>query len=396
MNSALSPRSTTIPLPSGCAASCAACHHRAFPLDQSLSQKQSFVERCFETAAVQATVHPVCQAVTEETRWGTRNKAVLHVRYDLEQSQWKLGVLGRRTSPSWKTPPPLIDLIHCPQHSASIRNLHAQLERLPFPPESFAWHFAVISGSLLTLVLKQRDHPSPEILQILRDIQWEGLGLQGVLLNLNPSCGNRVLDSKRFVTIWGESTAMDALTDSAYGPSTFAQVIPLLHRQTLEQAATFLIKGHTTPQGIIDLYCGTGLSLRAWSQAGLPAIGVELSSESVRLARSNAPSAQILPGKCEERIPQLQEWILKNAASAVHLYCNPPRMGLDSTLIQWVKRTPSIQRIAYLSCSPRTLARDLAVLQSDFQIINVQPYDFFPNTHHIETLALLVRKSGSE
>jgi 23S rRNA (uracil1939-C5)-methyltransferase len=78
-------------------------------------------------------------------------------------------------------------------------------------------------------------------------------------------------------------------------------------------------------------------------------------------------------------------------ALRTHLYCNPPRTGLEARLCEWIEASLSIRRIAYLSCSPQTLTRDLQRLAS-FQIKKVEAYDFFPNTHHLETLVLLVRR----
>jgi 23S rRNA (uracil1939-C5)-methyltransferase len=50
------------------------------------------------------------------------------------------------------------------------------------------------------------------------------------------------------------------------------------------------------------------------------------------------------------------------------------------------------ERIAYLSCHPRSLAADLRALEVAYEIVSLQPFDFFPQTGHAETLALLLRK----
>jgi tRNA/tmRNA/rRNA uracil-C5-methylase (TrmA/RlmC/RlmD family) len=73
---------------------------------------------------------------------------------------------------------------------------------------------------------------------------------------------------------------------------------------------------------------------------------------------------------------------------------NPPRKGCsDAVLAQVLRLSP--RWIAYLSCEPRTLARDLAGLSSGASIASVVPYDMMPHTPHVETLAILrARQDG--
>ncbi|MBP8705628.1 MAG: 23S rRNA (uracil(1939)-C(5))-methyltransferase RlmD, partial [Candidatus Cloacimonas sp.] len=47
------------------------------------------------------------------------------------------------------------------------------------------------------------------------------------------------------------------------------------------------------------------------------------------------------------------------------------------------------QKIAYVSCDPATLARDLAILKEKYEILSVQPFDMFPQTYHVECVALM-------
>lgn len=71
------------------------------------------------------------------------------------------------------------------------------------------------------------------------------------------------------------------------------------------------------------------------------------------------------------------------------LLLDPPRKGLDPRVLSVITACPS-PRLVYLSCDPATLARDLRQLcGAGYQLRMVQPIDFFPNTTHVETLALL-------
>ncbi len=58
--------------------------------------------------------------------------------------------------------------------------------------------------------------------------------------------------------------------------------------------------------------------------------------------------------------------------------------------MEWISGEFRPQRLAYLSCSAGTLARDLALLTtSGYRVVEIAPYDFFPQTYHVETLCLL-------
>ncbi len=68
---------------------------------------------------------------------------------------------------------------------------------------------------------------------------------------------------------------------------------------------------------------------------------------------------------------------------------NPPRSGLEAPVVAALARELRPRRLGYLSCSAGTLARDLTELESaGYDVERIVPYDFFPLTHHVETLAL--------
>jgi 23S rRNA (uracil1939-C5)-methyltransferase len=90
----------------------------------------------------------------------------------------------------------------------------------------------------------------------------------------------------------------------------------------------------------------------------------------------------------EHRLPQLDEFL---GAEPFSLYTNPPRDGHAPEVIDWIlSKKP--ERIAYLSCNAKTQARDLAALSAHYEITGeIWALDFFPQTDHVECLALLTR-----
>ena len=116
-------------------------------------------------------------------------------------------------------------------------------------------------------------------------------------------------------------------------------------------------------------------------------IGVEESPNAVADARFNAglaDNAEFVEGRVEEVLPSL-------GVPIDLVVLDPPRQGCASeTLTALTRLTPV--KIVYVSCDPATLARDIRQLvQAGYQLVEVQPVDMFPQTHHIESVALLRR-----
>jgi tRNA/tmRNA/rRNA uracil-C5-methylase (TrmA/RlmC/RlmD family) len=78
---------------------------------------------------------------------------------------------------------------------------------------------------------------------------------------------------------------------------------------------------------------------------------------------------------------------------------DPPRTGLARPVIDLLRARPAgqpgLQRIAYVSCDPATLARDLGLLLSGgWRLDSLRAFDAFPMTHHVECLATLSQETG--
>ena len=84
------------------------------------------------------------------------------------------------------------------------------------------------------------------------------------------------------------------------------------------------------------------------------------------------------------------DFIEKNGRPDV-IITDPPRAGMHPDVVDVILHAAP-ERIVYVSCNPATQARDLALLDTDYQIIAVQPVDMFPQTQHVENVVLLTRR----
>jgi 23S rRNA (uracil1939-C5)-methyltransferase len=147
------------------------------------------------------------------------------------------------------------------------------------------------------------------------------------------------------------------------------------------QAALALGRDET----LLDLYCGVGTFGLALAPRVRRVVGVEESVAALKDARYNArdlDNVEFLVGRAEEVLAGLHEQV--DAAIV-----DPPRSGCrPEALSALVRLAP--RKLAYVSCDPASLARDLRVLvDGGFTLRSAQPLDMFPQTYHVETVALL-------
>lgn len=368
------PQVAPIALPPGCQPECRGCRHRTLSPAASHAQKQAYLTRAL--APWSGVLQPV-RAVGPERQRGYRERVTLHARHEAA-SGWSFGLLRRDE---------LIAIHDCPVHSARVNRLVAALRATLPSPQSFPLAFVHVAGGQATLIVKARCVP-PDDLAGLR-AALAATGIDGLWVHCHPAAGRRLFARSGWSLAWGEPLSLDP-AGLVHGPAAFQQLLPELHRDSVVTAARHLAPGPDV--AVLDLYCGIGATLREWCAAGSSALGIELAGGAIDSARRNAPHATVLRGTCAQRLPQVREWWSTVPAAERVCYANPPRSGLERDVLDALARELRPGRVAYLSCSAGTLARDLAVLGHEgYRVRALVPFDFFPGTHHVECLALLER-----
>jgi 23S rRNA (uracil1939-C5)-methyltransferase len=136
----------------------------------------------------------------------------------------------------------------------------------------------------------------------------------------------------------------------------------------------------------LDLYGGIGNLSAAAVQAGVPTTLLEREGSSCADARHNFRAA-LKAGKATILEKDAAKLVAGEVFFDVALL-DPPRAGAPGVLAKVALTRP--RAILYLSCDPVSLARDLSELRG-YRVEAVQPYDMFPGTEHVESLALLLR-----
>jgi len=148
---------------------------------------------------------------------------------------------------------------------------------------------------------------------------------------------------------------------------------------------------------LFDLYGGVGLFGLCLYRHVKEVRLIEENKYAVKLAEHNMrfhgfDHFKILSGTVEDHLAG----VLADSGLKPVAIIDPPRQGLSEQVSRALAGARHLRHLLYLSCDPRSLARDLNIFQQDgWEITRIIPFDFFPKTHHLETLAVLRPRSSS-
>lgn len=138
----------------------------------------------------------------------------------------------------------------------------------------------------------------------------------------------------------------------------------------------------------LDLYCGVGVFSILISKYASEVTGIEVVENAIRNANYNKElngikNINFICGKTEDYIDKFKNNDL--------IIVDPPRNGLDKKTVDNILRI-NPKEIVYVSCDNMTLARDIKLLSEDYEVLELTPFDMFPNTYHCECVCLLKLK----
>lgn len=296
---------------------------------------------------------------------------------------------------------------------------------LPILPSKNEWHYRnnmqFVVNKEGRLCLRAPDSHTPVPIRVcyimdegmdemFRTLELDPESFDGVTLRLGQTTGERfiILESEDpetpeietdepvsiafrggdiTVPILGKETLTEKIGDRTFqiSPDSFFQVNTPMAETLLE-----LVREYLEPRQedvLLDGYGGVGLFGMSLAGSVARVIEIEDNPYSFDDAQANAADLsnfEMHEGRVEDVLPQLD--------TAVDIaVVDPPRAGLDrGALDELAAKKP--RTIAYVSCDPATLARDVArFLEHGYRLERVQPVDLFPQTHHIECVVKLTR-----
>jgi 23S rRNA (uracil1939-C5)-methyltransferase len=360
---------------------CRVCHYKNLDYPTQLKRKQHWAED--QLKPWKSAIRPIVPA-PEKERLAYRSKSWM--KCSIDENEISFGMFRSiRVQGKWEKE--FVSWDSCPLHTQSIQlmieNIRAVLAHSDIQ-ELKASLVGVWMGTPHLVIVSTQSN-----IEFFKHLNWNKilvLPFNRVWFHWNSQVGRKIFGHHPIELIFGDSE------DRAHPIRAFRQIAQGLLVEARSQAMDELLQD--SPSLILDLYCGTGeLSLLLPLHTGW--IGIEASQEAVKHANSLRQSETTVHsafvGTVEQRLSDPK--VLNRLNCSYALYINPPRSGLtedaQEKIFRLMRKNPP-KSIVYLSCSASSLSRALREFEGEgYRVKFLQPYDFFPQTEHFETLAVM-------
>ncbi len=323
-----------------------------------------------------------------------RNKLIFPVGIN-ENGIACMGVFGKKSHRIVQVEDCLIQDRKCQEIANYIINFVRKHNILGYNEKSLSGilrHIVIRIGKktneiMIILVVNEINIPYENLL--IEEITKKYPEVKTIVKNLNNKNTN-VIYGKENKIIYGDGYIYDYLGDKKFkiSPMSFYQVNPIqtekLYKKAIEYAEL------TGEEVIFDLYCGIGTIGIFASDKVKKIYGIETIPEAIEDAKKNAKlngieNAEFFVGNVEDELP---DFLSKRNIIPDVIFVDPPRKGCDKIAIETLLKIKS-KRIVYVSCNPATLARDIKLLEENYDLKRISICDMFPGTSHVECVAVL-------
>lgn len=204
---------------------------------------------------------------------------------------------------------------------------------------------------------------------------------------------NEFLLDLEMINFHGPGYMEERLGEVTYriGPKSFFQTNTEQAKRLYDLTAEFAdLQGH---ENVYDLYTGIGSIALYIADRCRQVVGIEEIAAAIDDAKNNAAlngieNTRFYAGNVRDI---LSEEFAKEHGAPDLLITDPPRAGMHPKVVDMLLQLGA-PRIVYVSCNPSTQARDLQLLQAQYDVVKMRPVDMFPHTSHVENVALLQKR----
>ena len=359
--------------------------------EQLKFKRKQVVDNLYKTAGISDV--EVAETLGMETPYAYRNKAQVPVRR--VKGQLETGFYRKNSHDLIPIEDFLIQDKEIDKLIVFVRDLLRRYDLKPYDEKEqtgLIRHLVVrrghYSGQMMLVFVTTR----PKIFridQIIAKITEAFPNVVSIIQNINDKNTNAIF-GKEFRTLFGQDTITDSMLGNDYEISaqSFYQVNTEMAEKLYQTAIDF--SDLNSDSIVIDAYSGIGTIGLSFAKQVKEVYGVEVIETAVEDAKKNAErngitNAHYVADSAENA---MAKWS-KDGIKPDVIIVDPPRKGLTESFI---KASVAMQpeKITYVSCNPATMARDIKLYQElGYELKKVQPVDLFPQTHHVETVALL-------
>jgi len=359
--------------------------------EQLKFKRKQVVDNLYKTAGISDV--EVAETLGVETPYAYRNKAQVPVRR--VKGQLETGFYRKNSHDLIPIEDFLIQDKEIDKLIVFVRDLLRRYDLKPYDEKEqtgLIRHLVVrrghYSGQMMLVFVTTR----PKVFridQIIAKITETFPNVVSIIQNINDKNTNAIF-GKEFRTLYGQDTITDSMLGNDYEISaqSFYQVNTEMAEKLYQTAIDF--SDLNSDSIVIDAYSGIGTIGLSFAKQVKEVYGVEVIETAVEDAKKNAErngitNAHYVADSAENA---MAKWS-KDGIKPDVIIVDPPRKGLTESFIKAsVAMKP--EKITYVSCNPATMARDIKLYQElGYELKKVQPVDLFPQTHHVETVALL-------
>ncbi|MGB4752592.1 MAG: 23S rRNA (uracil(1939)-C(5))-methyltransferase RlmD [Fervidobacterium sp.] len=368
---------------------CGGCHIMDVEYPKQLEFKRDMVkDQLRRIGKMDVEVNPV---IPSDMEYEYRNKIEFTFGYD--RGELKLGLNKRGTNE-------IVNIDQCPISPTSFNRILKEMPEIIKMSNVKIYNPNSKAGTMKHLVLRySNSNNQTMVILVTKTEKFQEAGyIRSELLKRVPQVNSiiHVMNSSDEIVLRGpyETLYGSGILEMEMDYEKF-QIPPTAFFQNNFNVAAkmveYMTKGLelTGSETVLDLYAGVGTFTMRLAMLSKYVTAIESSHIAVKAGRANANINGVRNVRYEEA--DVDEFLNAFQGRADVVVADPPRAGLDKKVCNEILKLAP-QKIAYVSCDPATLARDLAMLKEKYEILSVQPFDMFPQTYHVENVVLLSRK----
>ncbi len=379
---------------------CGGCSYQGVPYTDQLKNKEGETRRYFEEAGVIPERFDTIEGCPEDCRLAYRNKMEYTFGDLVKDGPIQLGMHKKRQYMS------VVTVDQCQLVSPDFNKILRYTLDFCLERGYTKYHKKLHTGLMRNLIIRRGIRTHELLVSIVTSTEtkfdaesWKdgllALPLEDTIVGISQTLNDVLADKvtcEKLDILYGRDYYMEEIFGLKFQVNLFSffqtnvEAVERLYREAIDLIDDFRGKR------VFDLYCGTGTISQVMAKEAASVLGVEIVPESVEAARRNAELNGLT--NCEFVCGDVFKVLENRADKPDVIVVDPPRAGMNPDAVNKIAAY-GVPQIVYISCNPKTLARDLSGFKYlGYSVKYVKPFDNFPYTKHVETCVLMSRVEG--